>query len=137
MGVGSRRPGDRRREPSPSNITEDLAEVVAGGLLAAARAFRFGHLRADSVGYVSRFTHDAVLAGCLLLSAGLTALLTWWLGPFNQIYGRFVPQSFDFEGIVPLGYMLFAVALAVLAGTLLRRSIPAMVVTLVGFTSIR
>jgi len=78
-----------------------------------------------------------VLLGCLLLSAVLTALLTWWLGPFNQIYGRFDPQSFDFEGIAPLGYMVFAVALAILFGTLLGRSIPAMVVTLVGFTIAR
>jgi hypothetical protein len=83
------------------------------------------------------FKLGSVLAGCLILSAVLTALLTWWLGPFNQIYGRFDPQSFDFEGVAPLGYMLFAVAFATLMGTLLRSSIPAMVVTLVGYTIAR
>jgi hypothetical protein len=78
-----------------------------------------------------------VLLGCLLLSAILTALLTWWRAPFDQLYGRFDPQGFEFEGVAPLGYMLFAVALAILAGTLLRHSIPAMVVTLVGFAAVR
>jgi hypothetical protein len=53
------------------------------------------------------------------------------------MYGRFDPQSFDFEGVAPLAYMLFAVAFAALVGTLLRRSIPAMVVTLVGFAIAR
>jgi hypothetical protein len=82
-------------------------------------------------------TVGLVLLTCLLLSAILTALLTWWLGPFNQLYGRFDLPFFDFEGVAPLGYMAFAVALAIAAGALLRKTIPAMLVTVVGFLAIR
>jgi ABC-2 family transporter len=115
--------------------------ILVGAPLVA-REFEHGSQRLVWTQSVTRWRWLAakiglVLFGCLLLSAVLTALLTWWLGPFNQIYGRFDPQSFDFEGAAPLAYMVFAVALAILAGTLLRRSIPAMVVTLVGFTIAR
>jgi hypothetical protein len=115
--------------------------ILVGAPLVA-REFEHGTQRLVWTQSVTRmrwlaFKLGLVLAGCLILSAVLTALLTWWLGPFNQMYGRFDPQSFDFEGVAPLGYMLFAVALAILAGTLLRRSIPAMVVTLAGFTLVR
>jgi hypothetical protein len=115
--------------------------ILVGAPLVA-REFEHGTQRLAWTQSVTRMRWLAyklglVLAGCLILSAVLTALLTWWLGPFNQIYGRFNPQAFDFEGVAPLGYMLFAVALAMLVSTLLRRSIPAMVVTLVGFTLVR
>jgi ABC-type transport system involved in multi-copper enzyme maturation permease subunit len=117
-----------------------VAILVGAPLIA--REFEHGTQRLAWTQSVTRWRWLAVklclvLLGCLFLSAILTALLTWWLGPFNQIYGRFDPQSFDFEGVAPLGYMIFAVALAILAGTLLGRSIPAMVVTLVGFTIAR
>jgi hypothetical protein len=115
--------------------------ILVGAPLVA-REFEHGAHRLVWTQSVTRWRWLAVklglvLLGCLLLSAALTALLTWWLGPFNQIYGRFDPQSFDFEGVAPLGYMLFAVAFATLMGTLLGRSIPAMVVTLVGFAIAR
>lgn len=79
----------------------------------------------------------AIIGGALLVSALLTALIVWWRGPFDQINGRMSPDGFDFEGTVPLAYMAFAMALAIAAGTLLRRAIPAMVVTLAGFVAVR
>ena len=47
------------------------------------------------------------------------------------------PNIYDFEGIVPYAYALFALALGVTAGALLRRTIPAMVVALLGFLAVR
>ena len=44
---------------------------------------------------------------------------------------------FDVRGIVPVGYAAFAFALGVTAGVVLRRTVPAMAVTLVGFTAVR
>jgi hypothetical protein len=82
-------------------------------------------------------TVGLVALTCLLLSAILSALLTWWLGPFNQLYGRFDLPFFDFEGVAPLGYMAYAVALAIAAGALLRKTIPAMLLTVVGFLPVR
>jgi len=78
-----------------------------------------------------------VFAMCLLASAMLTALLAWWRGPFTTLQGSFSPDSFDLVGVVPLAYMAFALALGIAAGTLLRRAIPAMVVTLAGFLAAR
>jgi hypothetical protein len=40
-------------------------------------------------------------------------------------------------GIVPVAYAVFAMALGIAAGTLLRRTLPAMAVTLAGFIAVR
>jgi hypothetical protein len=40
-------------------------------------------------------------------------------------------------GIAPIGYALFAMALGICAGTLLRRTLPALAVTLAGFIAVR
>ncbi len=78
-----------------------------------------------------------VMAGCLAAEALLTVALTWWNSPFATLGGNLQPTAFDFEGIVPLAYIAYALALAIAAGTVLRRTIPAMVVTLVGFLALR
>src|SRR5262249_49694296 len=70
-----------------------------------------------------------VLIGCLLAEGILIALLTWWNGPFTRLGGSF-GKVFDLEGTAPVAYMAFALAAAVAAGTLLRRALPAMVLTL-------
>jgi hypothetical protein len=82
-------------------------------------------------------------------TAGLLSLLvTWWASPINhaallsggQITG-FVPRLdapvFDARGVAPAGYAAFAFALGVTAGVLLRRTLPAMAVTLVAFAVIQ
>jgi len=51
--------------------------------------------------------------------------------------GHLNPQEFDVEGTVPLAYMAYAVALAITSGALLRKTIPAMFLTLVGFIVVR
>jgi hypothetical protein len=64
--------------------------------------------------------------------AGLLSLLiTWWAGPLVQINGsRFSGVNFASTDVAPLGYAAFAFALGVTVGLLLRRTIPAMAVTL-------
>ena len=80
----------------------------------------------------------ALVLGVALLAAGiLTLLMIWWRTESDAISGRLSPLGFGFEGTVPLGYMAFALALAIAAGTLLRRAIPAMVITLAGFLAVR
>jgi hypothetical protein len=78
-----------------------------------------------------------ILGGCLLVSAVLTALLTWWYGPFDALDGHLRPTGFDFQGTAPFAYMAFALSLAIAAGALLRKAIPGMVVTLAGFLAVR
>ena len=69
--------------------------------------------------------------------AGLLSLmLTWWASPIDRVNAD--PFAlFEQRGIVPLGYAAFAFALGVTAGMLLRRTVPAMVATLVVFAGIR
>lgn len=75
------------------------------------------------------------LAG--MLAAGLVSwLVTWWAGPLDRA-GLDQFGSFDSRGIVPVGYAAFAFTLGVLAGVLLRRTVPAMAATLVVFTAAR
>ena len=45
----------------------------------------------------------------------------------------FESNRFDVTDIVPVSYAIFAMALGICAGLLLRRTIPAMAVTLAGF----
>jgi hypothetical protein len=78
-----------------------------------------------------------VLGMTLLASAGLTALLTWWFGPLHQFGALYFPLTFDFEGSVPLAYAAYALTLAIAAGTLLQRVVPAMAATIGGFVAVR
>jgi hypothetical protein len=92
---------------------------------------------------VTRGRWLAVKAGWLLLAAAaygaaLAALVTWWSGPINaQSAGAFGPGQFDTQGIVPIGYAVFAMALGIAAGTVARRTLPAIAVVLGGFIALR
>jgi hypothetical protein len=85
----------------------------------------------------------AVKTGWMLLAAAvwggvISALVTWWSGPKNALdLDAFNPGRFDIMGIVPVAYALFAMALGIAAGALLRRTLPAMAVTLAGFIAVR
>jgi hypothetical protein len=72
----------------------------------------------------------AIVAGA---SALLTSLSTWWIGPFDDLYGRFANNSFEVEGTAPIAYAVFAFALCLALGTLLRRTIPAVGIGFVVF----
>jgi len=85
----------------------------------------------------------AVRAGWLLLAAAVlagavSAIVTWWSGPYNALTAdAFQVNRFDVTGIVPVGYAIFAMALGICAGTLLRRTLPALGITLAGFAAVR
>ena len=74
-----------------------------------------------------------------MLVAGLLSLMaTWWLSPIDKANpDRFSSSNFALHGFVPGGYALFAFALAATVGLLMRRTLPAMAVTLVGFIAAR
>jgi hypothetical protein len=68
---------------------------------------------------------------------GLSALLSWYIGPFVQsgFTGRFPMQLFGTMGTDFAAWTLFSFALAAFAGVLLRRTITAMAISLVALTA--
>ena len=92
---------------------------------------------------ITRWRWLAVRAGWLLLATAVlagavSAIVTWWSGPYNALTaGAFQVNHFDVTDIVPVGYAIFAMALGICAGTLLRRTLPALGITLAGFGAVR
>jgi hypothetical protein len=95
-------------------------------------------------------TKLAVTGLAAMAASGLLSLVvTWWCGPIDDaiasgqagdgIFGlsRLSPWMFVARGIVPIGYAAFALALGVTAGLLIRRTVPAMAVTLAVFVAVQ
>jgi len=84
----------------------------------------------------------------MALTEALSLMQTWWAAPISQAaadgsgagvaaQGRFSQLNFASHGITPLGYAAFAFVLGVTAGALIRRTIPAMAVTLAIFAALQ
>ncbi|HEY3037008.1 MAG TPA: ABC transporter permease, partial [Streptosporangiaceae bacterium] len=72
-------------------------------------------------------------------TAGLFSLMvTWWAAPIDKaVMNRITPSVFAARDIAPIGYAAFAFALGVAAGVLIRRTVPAMAVTLAVFAFVQ
>lgn len=121
-----------------------LLPGILGALLAAPLVLELeqGTYRLAWTQSISRrrwlLTKLAMLAaGLLIASALLSVLLTWWRQPLDELQGRFEENSFSFEGVVPYAYILFAAALALAAGVILRRAAASFAIALVGFFAAR
>jgi hypothetical protein len=115
---------------------------------------------------VTRTRWTLVKLGLVGLAAvatvGLVSLMvTWWAGPIDHaaslaggsvqvaagggtgvhsswyVLARLEPVVFAARGVAPLGYAAFAFVLGVTAGVLLRRTLPAMALTLAAFAVIQ
>jgi hypothetical protein len=82
------------------------------------------------------------------VTEGLSLMQAWWAAPIgravghggggtNLAMGRFSSLVFATHGITPLGYAAFGFALGVTAGALIRRTVPAMAVTLAIFAAVQ
>ncbi len=78
-----------------------------------------------------------VLLAGLLASGALLAVLIWWYHPWAQLDGLFGTNAYDTSGPVWVAETLLALALGVLAGTLTRRVVPAIFLTVALFVGIR
>jgi ABC-type transport system involved in multi-copper enzyme maturation permease subunit len=88
-----------------------------------------------------------VLGLASMAAAGLLSLiLGWWASPIDDaarlagsggFQSRFFPVDFGTRGIVPIGYAAFAFALGVLIGLMVRRTVPAMAITLAIFAVVQ
>ncbi len=92
---------------------------------------------------VTRGRWLSVKTGWLLLAGAVfggavAGIVTWWYAPMNALHqGQFTQGYFDIQGIVPIGYAVFAVALGITAGALIGRSLPALAVTGGVFLAVR
>ena len=117
-----------------------LIGIFWGAPLIAGELERGTHLMAWNQS-VTRTHWLAVKLTCIALASVITVgllsmLLTWWAGPLDTIAGnRWGTQAFNARDIAPLGYAVFAFALGVTLGLLLRRTLPAMAITLAVFTA--
>jgi ABC-type transport system involved in multi-copper enzyme maturation permease subunit len=79
-----------------------------------------------------------ITAGVLVLTAIYAAIYTWWITPVvDTSRQQFGYIFFDAHGFVVFGYVLFALALGILAGAIAQRLLPAMAATFVGFVGMR
>jgi ABC-type transport system involved in multi-copper enzyme maturation permease subunit len=75
----------------------------------------------------------------------LTLAVSWWAGPLDGTTGnargalpaRLTPVAFAMRGVAPVGYAVFALVLGVAVGIVIRRTVPAMAVTLAIFTLVQ
>jgi len=118
-----------------------------------AREFEAGTFRLAWNQSISRARWIAVKLGLLGLGAvavaGLLSLMTaWWASPFYQAaqdaggqnplsITRFAAPLFGASGVAPVGYAAFAFSLGVAVGVLVRRTLPAMAITLALFAVIQ
>jgi hypothetical protein len=84
----------------------------------------------------------------MAVTEALSLMQAWWAAPIGRAAGygveagtvaggRFSSLVFASHGITPIGYAAFAFTLGVTAGALIRRTIPAMAVTLAIFAAVQ
>jgi hypothetical protein len=134
------------RYSSLVNLTNwfNMVPLLIGILVAAPIVLEFEH-GTHRLAWTQTITRRRWLATRLslaigvasLIGLGFTVLMTWWRGPFDQLGGRFDTSAFDFEGVVPIAYTVFAASVVLAVGTILRRSLPAIATAIVTFLVLR
>jgi ABC-2 family transporter protein len=78
------------------------------------------------------------LAVAVLASAAISALVTWWSNTPNALYGnRFQGAQFDTQNVTPVAYAVFALALGLAVGSIVRRTLPALALTIGVYIAVR
>ncbi len=75
------------------------------------------------------------LGAAAIWGAAISLLVLWWRVPENALGSRF--DAFDQQGIVPIAYSLFAVALGIAVGSFFKRVLPSIAATLGAFVLVR
>jgi hypothetical protein len=82
-------------------------------------------------------TKVALVGVSAAVACGLLSMMLGWWSSAAVNSGRISPAMFAERGIVPIGYAVFALAVGLTAGLLIRRTLPAMAVTFVVFVAAR
>jgi ABC-type transport system involved in multi-copper enzyme maturation permease subunit len=114
---------------------------VFWGAPVVAREFDSGTYRLAWTQSASRtqwLTAKLIVGGTAsVVTAGLfTLMATWWSSPLDRVRDQQF-SIFDTRDIAPIGYALFAFALGVAIGAVVRRTIPTMALTILVFAAVR
>jgi hypothetical protein len=127
-------------------ILSMLAPVLFGVLVGAPLVAHEYEARTSDFAWAQSITRThwlAVKVGWVLLAAAvwggaIATLVTWWSGPRNAAFANsFQANYFDQQGLVPIAYSVFATALGIAAGAVLRRTLPAIAIVIGGFIGMR
>jgi hypothetical protein len=127
-------------------ILSMLAPVLFGALVGAPLVAHEFEARTSDFAWAQSITRThwlAVKVGWVLLAAAvwggaIATLVTWWSGPRNAAFANaFQANYFDQQGLVPIAYSVFATALGIAAGAVLRRTLPAIAIVIGGFIGMR
>jgi hypothetical protein len=77
------------------------------------------------------------ILAAILAGGALIVLFTWWRAPQVNLSGRLDIGIYDTQGVVVVGYTLFALALALALGAVWRRSAVSLTVAFVGYFAMR
>jgi hypothetical protein len=77
------------------------------------------------------------IATALAVAGLLAVLFTWYRTPLDHVFGRFDGTSFDLEGTVSLGYVLFALGLGLAVGVVWRRTAAAVIASFLAYVASR
>lgn len=99
----------------------------------------------NRLAWTQSVTRRRWLAHRLLIAGGITVLAallvstaaTFARSPIDRLDGHFRPESFNLEGVAPIGFAVFALTLGVAVGALLRRTVPAIAITLIVYTGVQ
>lgn len=73
-----------------------------------------------------------------LVAGALYSLIAWaWLDVTNKVTDERFGRMYDFQGVVPIASTVMAAAFGVLAGAMLRRTVPAIAATVGAFIGVR
>jgi hypothetical protein len=126
-------------------LTLTVLPGLAGRFFGAhlvAREVEWGTQRLAWSQTVTRRRWIAIKIGALVIATALlftafSPLLMWSRGPLDEVSGSRFSYGFDLEGMAPVAYALFALALGLFAGAWVRRTLPEMAITLGGFFVVR
>jgi hypothetical protein len=79
----------------------------------------------------------ALVLSALLFAATLSTAFRWWSTPHGSIYRRFDEVTYDFTLPLLSAHTLFALGLMLCVATLLRRTIPAILIGALAYTAVR
>jgi hypothetical protein len=140
--------GDFRRQWSDYSVLlllltflPALAGIFLGAPLVAREVERGTHRFVWTQGITRRRWIVVQICGLVLLTlvafGALALFITWWRAPLDQVDGSRFSYGFDLEGIIPVAYALFALAVGIAAGALTRRAVAAMALALGVFLAVR